>query len=212
MQLLQLLRACEQPNRHNVTILHNCTAASYFLSACAASAALHNALQMGPPAVAGLVSRLLLLEAVQQPVQHSLLNPAICHLWQQQQHLDLANAARSSSSSSSNANGTCSDASSSSIGWLPQLAATLLQPLLLPNASVSESAAARQVASITWPEHGSHGAAAAAAAAQQLDGVGSYVLACVSSPGCRYSLTCWVLAWHAALLQQAGDCSSAADR
>ncbi|WIA14067.1 hypothetical protein OEZ85_002618 [Tetradesmus obliquus] len=154
--------------------------------------------------IPGLVRRLLLLEAVQQPVPWSMLAPGLQAAWQQQQHADLARATHSSSSSSS------SSSSHSAEMWMPQLLSALLR-----NASDRESAAAREVAGIIRAGQGSLGpaaAAAAAAAAHQLDGVARYALVCLADPGCRYSLTCWVLAWHAALAQQGGEYSSAADR
>ncbi|KAF6247232.1 hypothetical protein COO60DRAFT_1694207 [Scenedesmus sp. NREL 46B-D3] len=167
--------------------------------------------KMGPAAVSGLVRRLLLLEAVQQPVPWSFLAPALCILWQQQQHLDLEHVACSSS-------GTCSDGSScsSTLGWLPQLAATLLQPLLLPTVSQALTSAAMQVVNIIWPEQGCFDTAAAAAAEAAMDqhpgNAAGSVLCCLAAPGCRVALSCWVLTWHACLVQQGGDYSSAHSR
>jgi hypothetical protein len=66
----------------------------------------HAALQSNN--VPGLVQRLLLLEALQQPGARSLLAPALRADWQQQQHLDLARAA-CGSSSSSNSDGSVAD-------------------------------------------------------------------------------------------------------
>jgi hypothetical protein len=123
--------------------------------------------------VPGLVSRLLLLEAVRQPLPHSLLAPGLRDAWQQQQHLDLARVACSSSSRSLN------DASNA---LLPQLAAALLQGRMT-----------KQQQQHPTTKGGQEACSGSSANA--------YALACVSSPGCRYSLTCWVLAWHAALLQ-----------
>ncbi|WIA14070.1 hypothetical protein OEZ85_002621 [Tetradesmus obliquus] len=58
---------------------------------------------------------------------------------------------------------------------------------------------------------GSAAAANLGAAADRLS-LDRYALVCLADPSCRYSLTCWVLAWHAALAQQGGHYDSAASR
>jgi hypothetical protein len=68
----------------------------------------------------GLVQRLLLLEAVQQPDARSFLAQTLTRDWQQQQHLDLAHVACGSSSSSSGP-------PSVKRVWMPQLLTALLQ-------------------------------------------------------------------------------------
>jgi hypothetical protein len=165
--------------------------------------------------VPGLVQRLLLLEAVQQPVAWSFLNPNLCSIWQQQQHLDLALAA-CDSSSSSNGMDVARPISSSTSGWLPQLAAALLQPLMLQTAPTGHAGAASQVCNVLWPEPGIHGAVAAAAEAaaiaQYPGSTASYALACLSDAACRCSLACWVLTWHGCMLQQGGDYGSVTSR
>ncbi|WIA34237.1 hypothetical protein OEZ86_012588 [Tetradesmus obliquus] len=90
---------------------------------------------------------------------------------------------------------------------LQQLYARALQ---LSFCKMGPLAVAGLVSSIIWADRSSP--VPAAAAAQQLDGVARYALVCLADPGCRYSLTCWVLAWHAELVQQGGDYSSAAER
>jgi hypothetical protein len=163
--------------------------------------------------VPGLVQRLLLLEAVQQPVAWSFLSPNLCSIWQQQQHLDLARVACNSSSS----NGTeVARHSCGSSGWLPQLIAALLQPLMLPNAPKGHTTAAVQVCNVIWPLPGPYAAAAAAddaaAIASQPRSAASYMLSCLSDSACRVSLACWVLTWHGCMLQQAGDYGSVGSR
>jgi hypothetical protein len=171
--------------------------------------------------IPGLV-RLLLLEAVQQPLPHSLLAPGLRDAWQQQQHLDLARAARSSSSSSNPVEVWMPQLLSAllghSAGWLPEDNADAIHQLMQLLQADGPKQQQQQHRSSASRVDSSTAAAAADRAIWDgakwaaLQAEARYILACVSSPGCRYSLTCWVLAWHAALLQQAGDCSSAADR
>jgi hypothetical protein len=172
----------------------------------------------------GLVRRLLLLEAVQQPVAWSWLAPGLCNAWQQQQHLDLARAAFGSHSNSSESNDACAVCSA----WMPQLLTALLQPNVrfrlddCASRKVVDDLVERELesnaASSQRKQNGLAPDSAAAAAAADLDAAAgrlshsSYALACLRDVSCRYSLTSWVLAWHAALLQQAGDYSSAASR
>jgi hypothetical protein len=174
--------------------------------------------------IPGLVKRLLLLEAVQQPVAWSFLAPALHGAWQQQQHLDLARAITHGSSSSSD---NLQDV------WMPQLLTALLQQVddtkvqdnadvlrklnalaALGKASTKQQQQQQQqqgsadslqltAAGNGGEEERSRVAEAAAA---------SYVLACLSDAACRCSLACWVLTWHGCMLQQGGHYGSVASR
>jgi hypothetical protein len=160
--------------------------------------------------IPGLVQRLLLLEAVQQPVAWSFLAPALHGAWQQQQHLDLARAACSSSSSSDSPAGV----------WMPQLLAALLRHGI--GEEVQDSAAVLRKLKVVdaWgkarpqqqqqQQQGASGEEDRSRAAEAA--AASYMLACLSDAACRCSLACWVLTWHGCMLQQGGGYGSATSR
>lgn len=169
--------------------------------------------------IPGLVRRLLLLEALQQPVSWSMLAPSLQAAWQQQQHVDLARSAAGSCSSSSDSkfHAICGS-------WMPQLLRALLQPnddVQLDDCTGLADLVARERRAVLNSKRqqqklgaataGSAAAANLAAAADRLS-LDRYALVCLADPSCRYSLTCWVLAWHAALAQQGGHYDSAASR
>jgi hypothetical protein len=171
--------------------------------------------------VSGLVRRLLLLEAVQQPTSWSLLSPGLYSAWQQQQHLDLARATDSSSDSSSDSGhrGICN-------AWVPQLLRALLQPeadIVLGDCTslladlVNREKAERLTGRVQRLKQRNReatdtAAAADADAAADMLSHCSYALAGLRDAACRASLTCWVLTWHGWLQQQGGDYHRAAQR
>jgi hypothetical protein len=168
----------------------------------------------------GLVQRLLLLEAVQQPALPSFLSPALRDAWQQQQHLDLVHAANGSSSSSN----------SPQEAWMPQLLKAMLNHGM--SDEVQDSAAvlrslralaAQGRAFAKWQQQrlrSADGILAAAGSGGDEDSAravvegaaASYMLGCLSDAACRSSLACWVLTWHGCMLQQGGDYGSVASR
>ncbi|KAF6250869.1 hypothetical protein COO60DRAFT_1464769 [Scenedesmus sp. NREL 46B-D3] len=115
--------------------------------------------------------------------------------------------------------------------WLPQLLTVLLQHSY--NVPVQDNAAAllqlkvvaaagtakamQQQQRGTGGGFNTAGAAAAASATDARDraamaATAGSVLCCLAAPGCRVALSCWVLTWHACLVQQGGDYSSAHSR
>jgi hypothetical protein len=178
------------------------------------------------------VKRLLLLEAVQQPVAWSFLAPALQEAWQQQQHLDLAQAvcAEHTTSSSSSSSSWSMTRQRVCNAWMPEL----LRALLQPNVDIRLDDCSGLIADLVARHRGrlaarklqqqqqqqrEEGVADIAAAA--VEGVGpaderfshaSYTLACLSDAACRCSLACWVLTWHGCMLQQGGDYGSVTSR
>jgi hypothetical protein len=175
-----------------------------------------------------LVQRLLLLEAVQQPVAWSFLAQALHGVWQQQQHLDLARAANGSSSNSSS-----SRSSSPQEVWVPQLLQALLQHAvgckILDTSDVLrtlEEVAALSTTSSKQQQQQQQGLRSAdrlhapAGSADDKDSsrategaaAASYMLGCLSDSACRVSLACWVLTWHGCMQESGADYGSAASR
>jgi hypothetical protein len=203
-------------------IMHLCSNICCLIAPACVELPLYSLLQSGN--VPGLVRRLLLLEAVQQPVAWSFLAQALHEDWQQQQHLDLAHAlcrehiSSSSSSKSMMARQICN-------AWMPDL----LRALLQPNTDIRIDDCSNFIADLVGryrkqlmarklqqqQQRGGTASNAAAAGGGPADdrlSHASYVVVCLSEPGCRASLACWVLTWHGCMLQQGGDYGSVQSR
>jgi hypothetical protein len=173
------------------------------------------------------VQRLLLLEALQQLGESSLLAPALRSDWQQQQHLDLGRAARGGSSSSSSSG---DEPLILERMWMPQLLTALLQHGVCGGSGDSAAALRDLELGRDWAvqqqqqqqQQRATGveSAVAGAACDGFDdssmvappNLSGYRLACLSGTACRASLACWVLMWHARMVQQGGDYDSAVSR
>jgi hypothetical protein len=206
-------------------ITHLCSNICFLIAPACVELPLYSVLQSGN--VPGLVRRLLLLEAVQQPVAWSFLAQALHEDWQQQQNLDLAHAVcREHTSSSSSSSSKSMMARQICNAWMPDL----LRALLQPNTDIRIDDCSDLIADLVGryrkqlnarkllqqQQRGGTALTTTAAAgggpAEDRLSHASYVVVCLSDPACRASLACWVLTWHGCMLQQGGDYGSVASR